>query len=663
MKRAVLLFILIIACAQEELPPSPPPPGDTGTAGRAIGGIALSNATLPSWAGPILYTDITPERAREGETVKVTVEKPSFVTTKFYAHVFMYFFNKKSNVWEKVSLNAAESGKVTQQWAENKAVFSFSADPNRFVQGNNFLVVYWCIDTDARDDKGNKVWNCNSKKWGLGAFELLPKASPNLIEQNIGQANYLSSRQETTTEGVEYTAEYQTTTGVKSTVKVTVFSDVAAAKRTLAQNLAFLQTVSTTRANTCGFLIPGATTSFSWITNTSRVVVQTAGTTLDESIVNAYNQKHPSNCFLIPELQRILEGKTGFCGNKIIDGDEICDTSRDSACPNLCKPDCTCAVLGASSSGICGDFMIQKPNSAGAVENCEPPQKRDPVTGQVVSGSWCFLRDPLTSAITGNGVCSEQCGCVPGTVTYPKCGNGKCEQGETSASCAPDCPADTLAPLIDAVTPRFQSTVQQLVNYELQAHDLSPVTCHAETDGAKEQMTRAGITWTLPKSLSAGAHTVVFSCTDAGNRTSNTTIPFNVQGANQSTSNATQTSERAAVPVQETTPPKTVEIAIQNFAFSPQIININAGDSVRWTNRDSAPHTATSTGGPVSFNTGRLDQGQSNIVQFSTPGTYTYKCEFHPSMTATIIVAAPSTQTTTSLDGACIEGCPTECQV
>ncbi|MBS3147412.1 cupredoxin family copper-binding protein [Candidatus Woesearchaeota archaeon] len=85
-------------------------------------------------------------------------------------------------------------------------------------------------------------------------------------------------------------------------------------------------------------------------------------------------------------------------------------------------------------------------------------------------------------------------------------------------------------------------------------------------------------------------------------------------------------------------------VDIQNFAFSQQTITITAGQSVTWTNSDSAPHTATSTSGPTSFDTGRLDQGQSKTLQFNTPGTYQYQCGFHPSMTATVIVTAAATQ-------------------
>ncbi len=38
----------------------------------------------------------------------------------------------------------------------------------------------------------------------------------------------------------------------------------------------------------------------------------------------------------------------------------------------------------------------------------------------------------------------------------------------------------------------------------------------------------------------------------------------------------------------------TVAVNIQNFLFQPKGVTINLGDSVKWTNKDGAPHTATS---------------------------------------------------------------------
>lgn len=79
---------------------------------------------------------------------------------------------------------------------------------------------------------------------------------------------------------------------------------------------------------------------------------------------------------------------------------------------------------------------------------------------------------------------------------------------------------------------------------------------------------------------------------------------------------------------------KTYNIIAQNFAFSPASITINAGDTIIWTNRDLAPHTATGSG----FDSGALSNGQSYSFKFSSAGTYNYYCAIHPSMTGVVIV-------------------------
>ena len=81
-----------------------------------------------------------------------------------------------------------------------------------------------------------------------------------------------------------------------------------------------------------------------------------------------------------------------------------------------------------------------------------------------------------------------------------------------------------------------------------------------------------------------------------------------------------------------------VNAEMSGFAFSPNMIKIKVGDTVAWTNKDSAPHTVTSTGGPESFNSDTLQKGGSFEHKFTQPGTYTYKCSIHPSMTATVVV-------------------------
>lgn len=81
-----------------------------------------------------------------------------------------------------------------------------------------------------------------------------------------------------------------------------------------------------------------------------------------------------------------------------------------------------------------------------------------------------------------------------------------------------------------------------------------------------------------------------------------------------------------------------LEVEIRGFAYVPENLTISAGDTVRFTNFDSAPHTATATSGDAALDTGRLNRGGVGELTFDTPGTYPYFCIFHPSMTATITV-------------------------
>jgi len=72
--------------------------------------------------------------------------------------------------------------------------------------------------------------------------------------------------------------------------------------------------------------------------------------------------------------------------------------------------------------------------------------------------------------------------------------------------------------------------------------------------------------------------------------------------------------------------------------FNPEDLTINVGDTVTWTNNDGMAHTATSTDGPVSFDSGNIASGATWSFTFTEAGTYDYKCAYHSSMTATITV-------------------------
>jgi plastocyanin len=77
-----------------------------------------------------------------------------------------------------------------------------------------------------------------------------------------------------------------------------------------------------------------------------------------------------------------------------------------------------------------------------------------------------------------------------------------------------------------------------------------------------------------------------------------------------------------------------VDDAIAGFAFAPDPITIKAGQTIRWTNKDSFAHTVKS----ATFASADLAQGGSYARQFPTAGTFTYLCGIHNSMTGTVIV-------------------------
>ena len=77
-------------------------------------------------------------------------------------------------------------------------------------------------------------------------------------------------------------------------------------------------------------------------------------------------------------------------------------------------------------------------------------------------------------------------------------------------------------------------------------------------------------------------------------------------------------------------------VTIQNFAFNPATLSVPAGTVVTWTNRDTVPHTATSTQG--TFDSGNLNPGQSFSFTCEQAGSYDYVCQYHPNMRGTVTV-------------------------
>ncbi len=75
-------------------------------------------------------------------------------------------------------------------------------------------------------------------------------------------------------------------------------------------------------------------------------------------------------------------------------------------------------------------------------------------------------------------------------------------------------------------------------------------------------------------------------------------------------------------------------VSMKNFKFDPAEITINKGDTVTWTNNDSATHDAAS----ATFKSGNMAKGQTFSFTFTTVGTFDYDCTFHAGMTGKVIV-------------------------
>jgi plastocyanin len=84
------------------------------------------------------------------------------------------------------------------------------------------------------------------------------------------------------------------------------------------------------------------------------------------------------------------------------------------------------------------------------------------------------------------------------------------------------------------------------------------------------------------------------------------------------------------------------EVSIAGFVFNPSTVNGADGDTVRWTNSDGAPHTASHRAFPAAFDTGTLNTGQSGTSPALAAGTYPYQCNIHPSMQG-VVQLGPNT--------------------
>ena len=79
------------------------------------------------------------------------------------------------------------------------------------------------------------------------------------------------------------------------------------------------------------------------------------------------------------------------------------------------------------------------------------------------------------------------------------------------------------------------------------------------------------------------------------------------------------------------------DVTIKDYKYGPPSLTVAVGATVKFTNQDSTPHTATSKE-PGGFESGPIDTGKSATIKLDKPGTFTYYCVFHPFMKGTITV-------------------------
>jgi plastocyanin len=72
----------------------------------------------------------------------------------------------------------------------------------------------------------------------------------------------------------------------------------------------------------------------------------------------------------------------------------------------------------------------------------------------------------------------------------------------------------------------------------------------------------------------------------------------------------------------------------KDLAFDPATLELKVGDTVTFTNEDSAPHNVSIDGKEL----GSQNQGDSVTWTAEKAGTFPYTCTVHPSMTGEIVV-------------------------
>jgi plastocyanin len=81
---------------------------------------------------------------------------------------------------------------------------------------------------------------------------------------------------------------------------------------------------------------------------------------------------------------------------------------------------------------------------------------------------------------------------------------------------------------------------------------------------------------------------------------------------------------------------KTHAVTIEGMKFVPERIEVAAGDTIVWTNKDFLPHSVTAAQAKVE--SGDLAPGKSFKFVARTKGEMSYICRLHPVMRGVMVV-------------------------